>query len=80
MSWLFSPIFVKLNIVFVSDYNSVAGARERVVTDVLYKNSENIYNLLKNLEGASPAQTVVHPIGNFESFHNCQTWWEKMRY
>ena len=71
---------VQLNIVFASGYNSVAGVRERV-TDVLYKNSGNIYNLLKNLEGsAAVAQTVVHPVGNFESFHNCQNWWEKMRY
>ena len=77
----FFQIFVEqLNIVFVSGYDYVGGVRERV-TDVIYKNSGNIYNLLKNLESsAAVAQTVVHPVGNFESFHNCQNWWEKMRY
>ena len=50
------------------------------VGDVVYLNSDNIYNLLKNLTshqtaGGSSSQAAA----NFDSFEDCQRWWRLMR-
>ena len=49
------------------------------MTDLLKRNSANIYKMLK-ISGVKSATSFNLPIGDYESFAECQTWWEEMRY
>ena len=49
------------------------------MTDLLRRNSNNIFKMLK-ISGVKPGTSFNLPIGDYESFAECQAWWEEMRY
>ena len=49
------------------------------VGDLLKRNSDKIYKILKLATGDTSATTSKVPLGDYESFAECQNWWKKMR-